>query len=64
MNFNEIFELIDHVARNDYESYVKAIIAYESNIFDMAKLDEIYINYLENDYIKLLNPEILKNFWW
>lgn len=57
MELKEMTKNIKNLMDKDYENFVKAIISIEKNINDLELLDDIYEEYIDNDYIQLLNND-------
>lgn len=57
MNYNETRKMIENMATENYEDFIKAIISFEKGINDKEALDTIYDDYTANDSLTLLNEE-------
>ena len=55
MNFEETKGVIEKLADENYEAFVKALLSFEKNISDQAQLEKLYTAYMENDEMGLLN---------
>ena len=57
MNYNEIRNSIENMAKENYQDFIKAIISYEKGINDKEALDTLYSQFMENDTVNLLHEE-------
>ncbi|WP_425355372.1 hypothetical protein [Pseudoramibacter faecis] len=57
MNYNETRKMIENMATENYEDFIKSIISFERGVNDKEALDKIYDNYTANDSLMLLNEE-------
>lgn len=51
----EIKIVLEKMADENYEKFIKALISFEMNIDDEVTLDKLYEVYMENDEMMLLN---------
>lgn len=58
-NTKMILGIIEEIAENSYEDYVKAIIVYETNCKDASILDKVYKEYMAKDTTLLLNNDLV-----
>ena len=57
MNYDEIRNSIENMAKDNYQDLIKAIISYEKGINDKEALDTLYSQFMENDTVNLLHEE-------
>ena len=57
MNYNEIRTMIEEMAKENHEDFVKALISFEKGVNDRKALGTLYERYMENDSMSLLNDE-------
>ena len=57
MNYDEIRNSIENMAKDNYQDFIKAIISYEKGINDKEALDTLYSQFMENDTLNLLHEE-------
>ena len=57
MNYDEIRNSIENMAKGNYQDFIKAIISYEKGINDKEALDTLYSQFMENDTVNLLHEE-------
>ena len=57
MNYDEIRNSIENMAKDNYQDLSKAIISYEKGINDKEALDTLYSQFMENDTVNLLHEE-------
>ena len=57
MNYDEIRNSIETMAKENYQDFIKAIISYEKGINDKEALDTLYSQFMENDTVNLLHEE-------
>jgi hypothetical protein len=57
MNYDEIRNSIENMAKDNYQDFIKAIISYEKGINDKEALDTLYSKFMENDTVNLLHEE-------
>ena len=57
MNYKEISSMIEEMAKENHEDFVKALISFEKGIHDKEALDTLYERYMENDSMSLLHEE-------
>lgn len=57
MNYDEIRNSIENMAKENYQDFIKAIISYEKGINDKEALDTLYSQFMENDTVNLLHEE-------
>jgi hypothetical protein fgonA2_02294 len=57
MNYKEIRTMIEEMAKNNHEDFVKALISFEKGIHDKEALGTLYKRYMENDSMSLLHEE-------
>jgi len=57
MNYDEIRNSIENMAKDNYQDFIKAIISYEKGINDKEVLDTLYSQFMENDTVNLLHEE-------
>lgn len=57
MNYKEMRNTIEQMANENHEDFTKALISFEKGINDKEALDKLYIEYMENDSMSLLNDE-------
>lgn len=57
MNYNETRKMIENMASENYEDFIKAVISFEKGVNGKEALDTIYDNYTSNDSLTLLNEE-------
>ena len=57
MNYDEIRNGIENMAKDNYQDFIKAIISYEKGINDKEALDTLYSQFMENDTVNLLHEE-------
>ena len=57
MNYDEIRNSIENMAKDKYQDFIKAIISYEKGINDKEALDTLYSQFMENDTVNLLHEE-------
>ena len=57
MNYKEIRSMIEEMAKENHEDFVKALISFEKGIHDKEALDTLYERYMENDSMSLLHDE-------
>ena len=57
MNYQEIRSMIEEMAKENHEDFVKALISIEKGIHDKEALDTLYERYMENDSMSLLHEE-------
>ena len=57
MNYDEIRNSIENMAKDNYQDFIKAIISYEKGINDKEALDTLYSQFMENDTVNLLHEE-------
>lgn len=57
MNYKEIRNTLEHMANENQEDFVKALISFEKGINDKDALDKLYQEYMDNDSMSLLNNE-------
>lgn len=57
MNYGEIRNSIENMAKDNYQDFIKAIISYEKGINDKEALDTLYSQFMENDTVNLLHEE-------
>ena len=58
MNYDEIRNSIENMAKDNYQDFIKAIISYEKGINDKEALDTLYSQFMENDTVNLLHEEL------
>ena len=57
MNYKEIRTMIEEMAKENHEDFVKALISFEKGIHDKEALGTLYERYMENDSTSLLHDE-------
>lgn len=57
MNYKEISSMIEEMAKENHEDFVKALISFEKGIHDKEALNTLYERYMENDSMSLLHEE-------
>ena len=57
MNYDEIRNSIENMAKDNYQDFIKAIISYEKGINDKEALDTLYSQFMENNTVNLLHEE-------
>jgi len=57
MNYKEIRTVIEEMAKENHEDFVKALISFEKGVNDRKALGTLYERYMENDSMSLLNDE-------
>ena len=57
MNYKEIRRIIEEMAKENHEDFVKALISFEKGIHDEEALGMLYERYMENDSMSLLHEE-------
>ena len=57
MNYKEIRSMIEELAKENHEDFVKALISFEKGIHDKEALGTLYERYMENDSMSLLHEE-------
>ena len=57
MNYKEIRTMIEEMAKENHEDFVKALISFEKGVNDKEALGMLYERYMENDSMSLLNDE-------
>ena len=57
MNYKEIRTMIEEMAKENHEDFVKALISFEKGIHDKEALNTLYERYMENDSMSLLHEE-------
>lgn len=57
MNYKEMRNTIEKIANENHEDFAKALISFEKGINDNDGLDKLYVDYMENDSMSLLNDE-------
>lgn len=57
MNYKEIRTMIEEMAKENHEDFVKALISFEKGVNDRETLGTLYERYMENDSMSLLNDE-------
>ena len=57
MNYKEIRTMIEEMAKENHEDFVKALISFEKGIHDKEALGTLYEQYMENDSMSLLHEE-------
>nr|WP_314502885.1 single-stranded DNA-binding protein [uncultured Lachnoanaerobaculum sp.] len=57
MSYREMKTILEQMAKENYEDFVKALISFEKGINDKVALDKLYTKYVENDNMSLLNDE-------
>lgn len=57
MNYDEIRNSIENMAKDNYQDFIKAIISYEKGINDKEALGTLYSQFMENDTVNLLHEE-------
>ena len=57
MNYDEIRNSIENMAKDNYQDFIKAIISYEKGNNDKEALDTLYSQFMENDTVNLLHEE-------
>ena len=57
MNYDEIRNSIENMAKENYQDFIKAIISYQKGINDKEALDTLYSQFMENDTVNLLHEE-------
>ena len=57
MNYKEIRTMIEEMAKESHEDFVKSLISFEKGIHDKEALDTLYERYMENDSMSLLHDE-------
>lgn len=57
MNYKEIRSMIEEMAKENHEDFVKALISFEKGIHDKEALNTLYERYMENDSMSLLHDE-------
>ena len=57
MNYQEIRSMIEEMAKENHEDFVKALISFEKGIHDKDALNTLYERYMENDSMSLLHEE-------
>lgn len=57
MNYDEIRNSIENMAKDNYQDFIKAIISYEKGINDKEALDTLYSQFMEDDTVNLLHEE-------
>ena len=57
MNYDEIRNSIENMAKDNYQDFIKAIISYEKGINDKEALDTLYSQFMESDTVNLLHEE-------
>lgn len=57
MNYDEIRNSIENMAKDNYQDFIKAIISYDKGINDKEALDTLYSQFMENDTVNLLHEE-------
>ena len=55
MNYKEIRTMIEEMAKENHEDFVKALISFEKGVNDRETLGTLYERYMENDSMSLLN---------
>ena len=53
--FDEIYKNLEELNRDDYRSFVKALLSLEYGILDDDELDVLYDEYMNDDMMMLLN---------
>lgn len=54
-NLNQMIDHLKTLAKDDYESYIKAIIALETGCEDHKKLNDLYNKFIYDDEMLLIN---------
>ena len=57
MNYKEIRTMVEEMAKENHEDFVKALVSFEKGINDKEALDMLYERYMENDSMSLLHEE-------
>lgn len=57
MNYKEIRSMIEEMAKDNHDDFVKALISFEKGIHDKEALGMLYEWYMENDSMSLLHDE-------
>lgn len=57
MNYKEIRSMIEEMAKDNHDDFVKALISFEKGIHDKEALGMLYEWYMENDSMSLLHEE-------
>ena len=57
MNYDEIRNSIENMAKENYQDFIKAIISYEKGINDKEALDTLHSQFMDNDTVNLLHEE-------
>ena len=57
MNYQEIRRMVEEMAKENHEDFVKALISFEKGIHDKEALGTLYERYMENDSMSLLHEE-------
>ena len=56
-SFEETREELNRIMSDNYGDFVKSLISLEKNIQDEETLNKIYDNYMETDYMNLINEQ-------
>ena len=51
---------IEKMMSEDYGAFCKALFSIESGIDDETALENLYVDFMDNDEIQLINSEIFK----
>lgn len=57
MNYKEMKDVIEQMATENYREFIKALLSFEKNVEDEDLLDMVYEEYMDNDYITLINED-------
>ena len=57
MNYKEMRNALEQMAKENHEDFAKALISFEKGINDKDELDKLYQEYMDNDSMSLLNDE-------
>lgn len=57
MEYPEIRKVIEEIGNKNHRAYVKAIVGFELGINNEQRLDEMYDEYMEVDYITLISED-------
>lgn len=58
MNYKEMKNVIEQMATENYREFIKALLSFEKNVEDEDLLDMVYEEYMDNDYITLINEDL------
>ena len=57
MSYRKMKTILEQMAKESYEDFAKALISFEKGINNKVALDKLYMTYVENDNMSLLNDE-------